>query len=58
MYEFLTTDGRTFSTAYSPREIAKLWCFDAYDQAGNSHVILSEETNFKTFQRFGDPNNQ
>ena len=50
MYEFLTIDGRALSTAFNPREIATQWCFDAYDEDGNSHVILTAETNFKTFQ--------
>jgi hypothetical protein len=39
----------------SVREIARMYCYDAWDDAGNCCVILTarrpgDETNFKTFK--------
>ena len=50
MYKFQTIDGQVFSTVFSPHEIAEMWCYDAYDEEGNSYVVLTTETNFRTFQ--------
>jgi hypothetical protein len=50
MYEFSMTDGLVFTTSFSPRELTKFYCFDAFDREGNRIVILTENVDFKSFQ--------
>lgn len=50
MYTFDTNDGRTYQTAFSPWEIASMYCYDAWDDSGNRYVVLTDETDFKTFE--------
>lgn len=50
MYAFDTYDKQTYHTAFSPREVARMYCFDAWDGAGNRYVVLTENTDFKTFE--------
>lgn len=50
MYAFAKNDGTAYRTAFSPREIARMYCYDAWDDAGNRCIILTDETDFKTFE--------
>lgn len=49
MYRFNTLDGRTLTTAYSPKEISKFYCFDCLDDE-TSVVIERENVDFKSFE--------
>lgn len=50
MYVFNKTDGTPYRTVFSPREIARMYCYDAWDDHGNRCIILTEETDFRTFE--------
>lgn len=50
MYGFTKMDGTPYRTAFSPREIAKMYCFDAWDNEGNSIVVWTDDIDFKSFE--------
>lgn len=51
MYAFTKiTDSTPYRTEFSPREIARMYCFDAWDDKGNRIVILTGEVDFKSFE--------
>lgn len=50
MYSFSTKNKRQYTTEYSPLEISKFFHFDAFDKAGNRHVIMTKNVNFKSFR--------
>jgi hypothetical protein len=50
MYIFKTISDKTYFTKYSPLEISKLQCFDAFDCIGDCFVIPVSEVNFKSFE--------
>ena len=50
MYAFAKKDGTPYRTAFIPREIAQMYCFDSWDDEGNRIVILTEEVDFKSFE--------
>ena len=48
VYSFQTKNGKKYETAYSPKEISKYQCFDAF-RNGESKIILTKDVNFKSF---------
>jgi hypothetical protein len=49
LYEFTTKCGKGLFTFFSPKEISKLYCFDSYDDAGQSVVVETKNVDFKSF---------
>ena len=47
-YAFKTKNEKSYETNFSPKEIAKFQCFDAYRQ-GESEVLLAKDVDFTTF---------
>lgn len=49
LYEFTTKDGKNLFTSFSPRQISNFFCFDSYDDYGQSVVVLTKNVNFQSF---------
>ena len=50
MYRFLSFEHGWLSTQYSPKEIAKFYCFDAFDEIGDLVVVTADDVDFKSFE--------
>ena len=50
MYQFSTKQGKKFYTFYSPSEIINFYCFDCFDNFGNSKVVETKEINYSSFK--------
>lgn len=50
LYKFNCFEYGWLYTSYSAREISRFYCFDAFDDEGNSIVICSDDVDFKSFE--------